>query len=195
MKSLLGKALLVVWAVVCLLGIATLAVSHTAALPGTDAGERLVRAALALRSDASRPFLVHVISADCSCTNRLVKHILERGPFPEAGEVILFIGSDNAKRAAAERAGFRFAELAPQEFAKRFALEAAPVLLAFDTKGQLRYAGGYYERAAALFPQDEKLQAKLAQGATPEPLPVYGCAVSRKLRDAVDPLGIVYGKS
>jgi hypothetical protein len=56
----------------------------------------------------------------------------------------------------------------------------------------MRYAGGYFNHPAALFPQDAGIHAELAQGATPKPLPVYGCAVSASLQKKVDPLGIVY---
>lgn len=192
MKAIAGRLLLAGWALLCLLGIASLAVSHTAALPEPTKGERIAAAALALRQDPARPFLVHVISARCSCTERLFAHLLARGAFPAARELVVFVGEDPAKRAAAERAGFGFRAVAAEELAARFGLEAAPVLLAFDAAGRMRYAGGYFNHPAALFPQDESIQAQLAQGAAPKPLPVYGCAVSSALQGKVDPLGIVY---
>ena len=192
MKALAGKLLLAVWAGLALLAIASLAVSHTAAMPEPTRGERLSAAALALRQDPARPFLLHVISARCSCTERLFTHLLERGPFPGTAEVVLFVGEDAAKRAAAERAGFRYLALSAEDLAGRFALEAAPVLLAFDAAGRMRYAGGYFSHPSAIFPQDAGIHAELVQGATPRPLPVYGCAVSPDLQKKVDPLGIVY---
>jgi hypothetical protein len=192
MKGLAGKLLLAAWAVVTLVAISSLAVSHTAAMPEPARGGRLAGAALALRQDASRPFLVHVISARCSCTERLFAHLMERGAFPGTGEVVLFVGEDAAKQAAAARAGFRFLALSAEDLARRFELEAAPVLLAFDASGRMRYAGGYFSHPSTIFPQDASIHAELAQGATPRPLPVYGCAVSANLQKKVDPLGIVY---
>jgi hypothetical protein len=191
-KGLAGKLLLAAWAVLTLLAIASLAVSHTAAMPEPTRGERLAAAALALRQDPARPFLVHVISARCSCTERLFAHLVGRGAFPGTGEAVLFVGEDATKRAAAARAGFRFLSVSAEDLAARLELEAAPVLLAFDAAGRMRYAGGYFNHPSAIFPQDAGLHAELAQGATPKPLPVYGCAVSPRLQKKVDPLGIVY---
>ena len=71
-------------------------------------------------------------------------------------------------------------------------LEAAPVLAAFDATGRLRYVGGYYAHPSTVSPLDEKIYAQLATAASPEPLPVFGCAVSARLQKSVDPLGIVY---
>jgi hypothetical protein len=192
MKDLAGKLLLAGWALLTLLAIASLAVSHTAAMPEPAKGGRLAGAALALRQDPARPFLVHVISARCSCTERLFAHLMERGAFPGSREIVLFVGEDAARQAAAERAGFRYLALSAEDLAGRFDLEAAPVLLAFDAGGRMRYAGGYFNHPSAIFPQDAGIHAELAQGATPKPLPVYGCAVSPRLQKKVDPLGIVY---
>ena len=66
-----------------------------------------------------------------------------------------------------------------QELGFRFGLEAAPVLIVFDSAGRLRYAGGYYSHPAAITPLDERIYAQLAARAEVEPLPVFGCAVSR----------------
>jgi hypothetical protein len=192
MKGLAGKLLLAGWAVLTLLAIGSLAVSHTAAMPEPARGAQLAAAALALRQDASRPFLVHVISARCSCTERLFAHLMERGPFPGTGELVLFVGEDPSKQAAAARVGFRYRALSAAELSGRFELEAAPVLLAFDAAGRMRYVGGYFRHPSAIFPQDASIHAQLARGATPAPLPVYGCAVSASLQKKVDPLGIVY---
>jgi hypothetical protein len=192
MKDVAGKLLLAGWALLTLLAIASLAVSHTAAMPEPAKGGRLAGAALALRQDPARPFLVHVISARCSCTERLFAHLMERGAFPGSREIVLFVGEDAARQAAAERAGFRYLALSAEDLAGRFDLEAAPVLLAFDAGGRMRYAGGYFNHPSAIFPQDAGIHAELAQGATPKPLPVYGCAVSPRLQKKVDPLGIVY---
>jgi hypothetical protein len=188
----IGKALLAGWIIVTLTGLASLSVSHMAAMPEPDDEALLTRAMLALRRDSTTSFLVHVIYAGCSCTERLFAHLLERGPFPGTEEIILFIGEDALKRQSAERAGFAFATVPAAELAARYGLEAAPVLVAFDAAGQLRYAGGYYAHPSTLSPLDRSIYAQLAKGAMPKPLPLFGCAVSARLQEAVDPLGIVY---
>jgi hypothetical protein len=192
--SRLGKALLAGWALVVLVGLASMSLGHMAAMPEPGDEGRLVRELRALRSDPDRAFIVHVIYAGCSCTARLFAHLTQRPRFADADELVLFVGDDPEKRRAAESAGLRFATASPAALAERFGIEAAPLLIAFDTAGRLRYAGGYYNHPSTIFPLDEKIHAQLAQGGAPAPLPLFGCAVSARLQASVDPLGIVYSK-
>ncbi len=194
-KAWLGKLLLAGWVIVTLAGLAFLSLGHIAAMPAPDGEARLTRELLALRRDPSRSFFVHVIYAGCSCTERLFGHLTGRARFPGADELVLFVGEDPAKRLSAERAGLRFVTASPSDLAARYGIEAAPVLIAFDAAGRLRYLGGYYNHPSTIFPLDEKIHAQLAQGAAPQPLPVFGCAVSPRLQDSVDPFGIVYRRS
>jgi hypothetical protein len=124
----------------------------------------------------------------------LFTHLTERARFADADEIVLFVGEDPAKRLSAERAGLRFVSASPAGLAARYGIEAAPVLIAFDAAGGLRYLGGYYNHPSTIFPLDEKIHAQLVRGAVPGPLPVFGCAVSPRLQESVDPLGIVYPK-
>ena len=41
---------------------------------------------------------------------------------------------------------------------------------------------------------NQKIHLELARGAAPEQLPVFGCAVSARLQNAVDPLRLVYSR-
>lgn len=191
-RSWIGKLLIAVWATVTIIGLASLSLGHMAAMPEPKDEARLAREMLALRHDPARSFMVHVISADCSCTQRLFAHLLERDRFPGAEEIVLFVGEDAAKGRAAKAAGLRFIVTSPAALAARYGIEAAPVLIAFDAGGRLLYVGGYYNHPSTLFPLDEKIHAELAQGTIPKPLPVFGCAVSQRLQKSVDPMGIVY---
>lgn len=187
-----GYGLLAVWAVVGVLGAGSLAVSHTAPMPGADDETRLVQAVSAHRTGAGRPLLVHVIAAGCSCTKRLFDHLVARGPFAGADELVVFVGNDPSAQKAAEARGFRFVTVTAEELGERYALESAPVLVVLDRDGAMRYVGGYFDNPAAVDPKDVGLYTKLAKGEPAEPLPVFGCAVSEELQRAVDPLGVVY---
>jgi hypothetical protein len=188
----LGYALLAAWALAGVIGMGSLAVSHTVALPAPTEEAKLAAAALDLRPAPGKPFLLHVIFGGCSCTRRLFAHLLKRGPLPGTQEAILFVGEDAEKRKAAEARGFRFTTTTAEALAARFGLEEAPVLLVFDPQGTLRYVGGYFDNPAAVTARDERVYGQVGKGEVAAPLPVYGCAVSRKLQKAVDPLGIVY---
>jgi len=191
-RSALGKGLVFAWGAVALVGISSLSVSHMAAMPDPGKEDRLVRAALSLRTDESRPFRLHVIYEKCSCTERLFAHLVERGAVPGLEETVLFVGKSEEKRLAAERAGFRFTTVAAADLEKVFTLQSAPVLLAFDRAGTLQYAGGYFDQPAAVRALDLKVYAELSRNAKPHPLPIFGCAVSPGLQKRVDPLGVVY---
>ena len=190
-KDRIGKALLAGWIGIAMVGVASLSLGHTVAMPGPDSEARLTRAMLALRRDATKTFLVHVISAGCSCTERLFAHLVARGSFPGTEEIVVFVGDDPAKRRSAEGAGFAFATVSAAELSARYGLEAAPVLVGFDVAGQLRYAGGYYNHPSTVSPLDERIHAQLERGAVPESLPVFGCAVSARLQTFMNVLDLV----
>ena len=187
-----GRALIVAWLALAMVGIASLGVSHTAPMPKPTPEQKLTAALLGLRERPRTPFLVHVIYAHCSCTERLFRHLVERRALPGLDETILFVGEDEAKRARARKAGFRFATVTQAELSTRYGLEVAPVLFAFTRDGRLAYAGGYFDRPAAVTALDERIVTDVQRGVAAEPLPVYGCAVSPALQKSVDPLGIVY---
>jgi hypothetical protein len=196
LARLCGKALIVLWSGVALLGISSLSVSHMAAMPGPDKATRMAQAAAALRRESTPLFFVHVIYEQCSCTERLLAHLLRRGRLLGVEEAIVFVGErPMAERTrAAAHAGFAFLELTPAQLERRFGLQAAPVLLAFDASARLAYAGGYFDHPSALTALDERIHVQLAAGAAPRPLPIFGCAVSAQLQRSVDPLGIVYAR-
>jgi hypothetical protein len=187
-----GRVLIVAWLALSLVGIASLGVSHTAPMPKPTPEQRLTSALLALRAQARQPFLVHVIYARCSCTERLFKHLVERRALAGMDEEILFVGEDDAKKARARAAGYRFTTVTPAQLESRFGLQVAPVLFAFTADGRLAYAGGYFDRPAAVVALDQRIVSDVEHGIDAQPLPVYGCAVSPELQKTVDPLGIVY---
>jgi hypothetical protein len=191
-RAIGGRALIAGWLGLALLGIASLGVSHTAPMPKPTPEERLTHALLDLRAKPGSMLLVHVIYGRCSCTERLFRHLVQRRALPDMDEAILFVGDDAAKREAARKAGFRFATVTAAELEARFDLQVAPVLFAFARDGRLAYAGGYFDRPAAVVALDERIISEVQRGAPAEPLPVYGCAVSPELQKSVDPLGIVY---
>jgi hypothetical protein len=181
-----------VWAAATLIGIAALSLPHIAPMPAQAREAKLLPELLKLRKRSGAEFLVHVIPARCSCTERLFAHLMKRGPFRGVEELVLFIGEDAGKERLAAAAGFRFTTVSHGDFATRFALDAAPVLFVFDANARLEYAGGYFDHPATIFARDERIVAELAAGGAPRPLPIYGCPVSAQLQASLDPLGILY---
>ncbi|HEY3740892.1 MAG TPA: hypothetical protein VGL53_13660, partial [Bryobacteraceae bacterium] len=184
------RIMLAGWVIITLVGLAVLSAGHEASLPEPEDEAKLSRAILQLRRGSMGNFVVHVIYAQCSCSRALFLHLVTRHPFPDAEEVILFAGADPRKEELAKQAGFGIMTVSAAELVSRFGIEAAPVLIVFDSAGRLRYAGGYYSHPATITPLDESIYARLAAGAEVEPLPVFGCAVSVRLQKSLDPLGL-----
>jgi hypothetical protein len=128
-----------------------------------------------------------VIYADCSCSRSLFSHLLKRGPFAGAEELILYAGRESNQHQAAQHSGFAFNNISDSELVSHFGIDAAPVLIVFDSKGKLRYAGGYYDHPATINPLDERIHAQLAAGVHVQPLPLFGCAVDARLKRSLDP--------
>lgn len=197
-RRMLVAALLSVWFAACALLLGNLGVAHVVSMPDPEAGSLagLLASLDKLRQQQSGEFVVHVLAADCSCTEGLFRHLLSKGPDHAAEEMFLFVAErmdDNnvGKARQARQAGFRFVSIRPEELAA-IGLEAAPVLAVFDQSRSIRYLGGYYDHSAAANPRDQQIRQALATGDMPAPLPIYGCAVSERLKQAFDPYGIVY---
>lgn len=78
------------------------------------------------------------------------------------------------------------------ELEKTYYIDSAPVLIVFNQDNELRYLGGYFKRSAAITPYDTEIFWKVVKNQKVNPLPLYGCAVSKKLQEIFDPLGIKY---
>lgn len=189
LRDRLGKAALAAWGPVALTVTAFLMVSHVVTLPRPADEDRFREGLRSLRRDPARPFLVHVIGARCSCTDGLFAHLLERGAHRGAEELILYVGEDAARRAAATGRGYRFVEVDAAALTERLGVAAAPMFTVLDGE-DLGYVGGYYELPATVNPRDGALYASVLDGERPEPLPLYGCAVDPELEAALDPLGL-----
>jgi hypothetical protein len=173
-----GALLLGLWAVVAGLLLALLALQHSAPEPEPQDRTLLAHAMLMLRRHSDQSFLVHVIYSDCSCSRGLLTHLLSRHAFSGTEELILFVGADSREGDPAIKSGFEFVHVSADYLASHFGLQAAPVLIVFNKKGQLQYAGGYYDSSATVAPRDERVYAQLTAGSQVTPMPVFGCAVS-----------------
>ncbi len=77
-----------------------------------------------------------------------------------------------------------------QKLAELYEIDAAPLLVAIDPEGRVRYAGGYTDRKQGPDVRDRQILDALQRGDVVQPLPLYGCAVSKQLRRTLDPLGL-----
>lgn len=134
---------------------------------------------------------VHVFYGACACSGRILDH-LATSPRP-AGfvEVILWVGDSKPGLATVEARGFRVVHVEVEELARTFHVESVPLLVAIDPAGKTHYAGGYTARkqGPAILDVEILAQAREAlrgRGGAPAALPLFGCGVSDRLREALD---------
>lgn len=189
-----GRLLLAAWAAAVALGAGSLMVGHWAPLPAPAVAAEEVRADLVEATPAGATVRgIHLLDADCPCSMRIARHLIERGArIPGVAEVVMLLGDAPGDTAAALRgAGFAVETPTRAGLEARFGSAGVPSLLALSVPGGASlYAGGYTTRKQGLDVRDVLILAACARGESPTPLPVLGCGASDSLRAALDPLGL-----
>lgn len=178
--------LLPAWFLMSSLVSASLLARHVVPLPrGAATDGRLG----ALRPVTARGWLVvHVLYASCKCSEQIVHDLARRGTGGDASEVVLWIGTEATLEAELEAAHFTLLRIGAEELLPRFGIEAAPLLLIVGPDDVPRYRGGYTDRKQGYRVHDAELLREAMNGTAPVALPLFGCAVSQRLREIIDPL-------
>jgi len=188
----IARAVVAIWVLGLAAIVAMLMVGHVVALPRPDRTNGELAAALAsLRAQGSPPtwMAVHVLGAECDCSRRIADHLLDGARPAGMSEVVLLVGHDD-ELAARLRKRMAVVEVTPDELGRRFHIEAAPLLLAVDPAGAVRYSGGYTDRKRGPDIEDVRILAALVQGREVAAIPVFGCAFGESLKKELDPLGL-----
>jgi hypothetical protein len=172
---------------------ANLMVSHWVPLPRPAVDDLAWTANMAnirIGQPTGRWTVLHFLYAKCPCSRRVLEHVIKQPPRSGVTERIILIGSDAPSVARIEEQGYEVDSVSPDDLKAKYGIEAAPLLVVSDPGNKPRYAGGYTSRKQGPDFQDRSIIANLIAGHDVEPLPLYGCAVSRRLQGIVDPLGI-----
>jgi hypothetical protein len=187
------QGVLAVWACLMIVIGASLMVSHWVPLPMPAVDDAAWSANLTnfcTDQASGRWAVLHFLYAECPCSRRVLEHVIEQPPRDGVTEWIVLIGSDVELAARAEKQGYKVDCVSPEELKSKYGVEAAPLLVVSDPDGKPRYAGGYTSRKQGPNFQDRQILADLMAGHKVPALPLYGCAVSRRLQGIVDPLGL-----
>jgi hypothetical protein len=176
-----ARVALIGWFSVMLALGAGLLSKHVLALPAPAKDSALAASIDALRRPETRGswLAVHVLYADCRCSQRVVDHLLASERPGDWAEMVLWVG-DQPPRAELE-GRFDVRRLSMADLA-RLGIEAAPILLALDPAGDIRYAGGYSDRKQGPVIDDLRILEAAKRPVAVASLPVFGCAVSERLR-------------
>ena len=174
---------------------AILLARHVVPLPrpsGDDAALATALAALRRPEDAQRFFAVHVLFAECRCSQRISEHLLTSTRPPDLGEAVLLVGESPELEARLGARGFAVTRVDADELGTRYHVKAAPILVLLAPDGAVRYAGGYTTSKQGPDPRDLDIIARArTEGGLLKALPVFGCAVAEKLRQRLDPTGLL----
>jgi hypothetical protein len=193
------------WGVGLVVVGAFLMAGHLVALPSPAiAGDRL-RATLLARPQADQGHwsATHVLYEGCGCSNRVLSRLVGRGARHDLVETVAYVHDGGGPAAVAalqatqariQNAGFHFEALTPLELERRYQVESAPLLLVADAQGRAHYIGGYTDRSGGKQINDVEIIGKLLGGERVAVLPVFGCAVSSRVQQAIDPLGLKYDR-
>jgi hypothetical protein len=181
--SFWARAALGVWFCSMVLLGAGLLARHVVALPAPSKDDHLSQALQELRRPGAPAWVaVHVMYAECRCSQRIVAHLTST-PRPRGWqEVVLWVGEE-APEPSLSRA-FDVRRSSPEDLA-RFGVESAPLLVVLDPEGRAAYVGGYTDRKQGPDIRDLRIMADAEQRRSASALPIFGCAVSERLKRAL----------
>lgn len=183
------------WGLVAFVVTGSLASAHEYTLPHPARSDRQLNAALAAartERDVGRFAVTHVMYAACSCSQNIIDHLEKRGARSDVAEQVVLVGRDAELSARITRAGYRLDNIDAIALKQKYGLEAAPLLIISDPRGQIAYLGGYSAQKQGLDIRDTALIDELIAGKNTIELPLLGCAVSRALQRLLDPFGLKY---
>lgn len=176
------------WAAALLVLLGPLAGAHLLTLPAPAPGDpRLAR--LAASTDP-RWTVAHVLRASCRCSQAIAEHLAARGADVTLRERVFLIDGDPVLSTKLEGAGYEVLAVTEASLLEDFGTEAVPLLVVLAPGAIVRYLGGYTTRKQGPVIQDVHIVSDLRAGRSPVALPLFGCAVSPRLRRATDPFGV-----
>jgi len=183
-SSAVKNTLVVAWAVISVFAGAVLASFHQPfRIPQTS----IVN--LAAGAPAGSWRAIHILAVDCGCSQRVAKHLIERGALKGVYETVLIVKAETRSLDAGllSRSGFQVKEVRDTE-ATAYGVTGVPLLTYVSPNGSRAYIGGY----GAGGYEDVAIWKQVRSGLSPRPLPVLGCAVGRQLQRQIDPLSWKY---
>lgn len=179
------------WVVATVALGAILLARHELAMPVPPPTDPALTAAVAARARPDAWTAIHVVYPTCPCARRVMAHLRER-PHPDGvveRVVLVAARPDPALAEALTARGFAVEHVTPAVLAAAWHVEATPMLVLAAPGGEVRYVGGYGRRKQSPIIEDLAIIAEARRRAPPAALPVFGCATTRRLARAVDPLG------
>jgi hypothetical protein len=179
-RSRVGGVAIATWFGLMLAIGASLLAKHVVALPAPRE-VRLEASMATLRhpEERDRWVAVHVLYAECRCSQRVVDQLLSTARPVDFAEIVLWVGEAEPPKDLDAR--FDVRRVKSRDLAS-YGIEAAPLLVAIDPVGHVRYVGGYTTRKQGPEIEDLRLLLLARDAQRVDSLPLFGCAVSERLK-------------
>jgi hypothetical protein len=139
--------------------------------------------------------VIHFLSGGCGCSQRVMRHLLQRRMFAGIEEqVVLIDGPEGdlpespALIDAMRQQGFRIRRMTSRDIPRDAGLRGVPLLVIASPHGRIAYMGGY----GISGDQDAIFLKQAISGRRPEPLPLLGCAVGARIGQTADPFHLKF---
>ena len=189
-RQVVVTALLTLWFAAMSFVCSTLMIGHWVQLPTPKVGSRQPFATDSDTSVSLKWRALHFLSSECVCSQRILKHLLQREPLSDIEEKIIIVGGLDATRELVAGSRFAIDWTSPEELKSKYGVEAAPLLVVLDSDETIRYSGAYTARKQAYPIQDVLLIKRALAGESIQSLPLFGCGVSGEMQSLTDPLGL-----
>jgi hypothetical protein len=200
-RRVVGISGFIAWLVVTTLVAVTFMAEHWTSLPRPNTDDQQLHRGLDTLRTASmvgRWHAVHVLYAECRCSKRVLDHLLDtQRPTDLAETILLVVDDEREPTTLLERfrdTRFSYRIVNRTQLKDQFHIQAAPLLIVLDPADAISYSGGYSQRKADQQLRDLEIVAELRASRPADPLPIFGCGVSRELQQSLDPLGIKYSR-
>jgi hypothetical protein len=187
LRTRLGRTILFVWFGGFSMLCAGMLARHLLALPAPTATDGLGKRLSKLASPTPTYVAVHVLSSECQCSQRVVRHLLDSNRPHGWHELVLWVG--DLPPAPELVAKFDVRRLTTTQLAA-LGIEAAPILIAIDPSSRVLYSGGYTDRKQGPVFHDLETLAAARGHVDVAALPVFGCATSERLQKSLQRLPI-----
>ncbi|MBY0415000.1 MAG: hypothetical protein K2Q18_12595 [Bdellovibrionales bacterium] len=138
--------------------------------------------------------VLHLIGADCLCSDKLANHLIKRLPLKNISEKIIVVGDNPGLEKKLAVAGFEVEKMSADLAFTRYSIKALPQMIIFDSHKPV-YSGGYSAKRSPASEEDYddlRIIDQFFKGTFSESRPIFGCANGAMLRSKIDPLKMKY---
>jgi hypothetical protein len=201
-KTALAAALVLVWALVALMPLSLMMVSHMVPLPAPERPDSTANlqsatfSALAATNQQASPGhgwkMIHVLVAGCPCSSFTAQSLAARKPSTECQETVFILGDRPDWQQTLLQSGFDVQPKDVDQLVKDTGIQGGPWLLLISPEGKIVYSGGYAAQRPrpGIILQDMNILHAALAGQRPPPYPAFGCAATPLLQGQLDPLGV-----